>query len=314
MKKLSKKVSIILTLLMILSMSSNVFAENATITAKANNSTVLVNGEEVAFESYNINGNNYFKLRDLAKIVSGTEKQFEVKWDNDKKAIELISNSPYTEVGGELAAGDGAEKTAILSTSTLYKNGEEIELTAYTINNNNYFKLRDIAGAFDIGVTWDGETSTVGIDTSMGYETTEEEITEPIESEETTESTESEENVETTETEEISEPTEETPESEVSIISASFVSPVEILVQFDKPIPASIADETYASLVYLDWDGLSPWEIGMNLNLVEGESEYLIELLTEERNEFELPGSGTYELYFGDFGMATLEVSEDLLK
>ncbi|WFA08924.1 stalk domain-containing protein [Tissierella sp. Yu-01] len=309
MKRLGKKATFILAVLMILSIgvSSMAFAdsaENSAITAKVSSSSVLVNGEKVGFESYNINDNNYFKLRDLAKIVSGTEKQFDVKWNNDKSAIELVSNAPYTEVGGELVAGDGVEKTAVLNTSTIFKDGEEIELVAYTINNNNYFKLRDIAQAFDIGVTWDGETSTVGIDTSIGYETTEEVITEPTETEETEE---------TTEIEEISEPTEETPESEVSI-TASFVSPVQILVKFDKPLPASMAGETYASLVYLDYDGLSPWEIGLNPILVEGESEYLIELLTEERYEFELPGAGTYELNFGDFGMITLEVSEDLLK
>ena len=48
------------------------------LTAKPTASTVLVNGENVAFDAYNINDNNYFKLRDLAYILSGTEKQFEV--------------------------------------------------------------------------------------------------------------------------------------------------------------------------------------------------------------------------------------------
>lgn len=132
-------------------------------------SKVLVNGKAVTFEAYTINGNNYFKLRDFAQAVNKTEKNFEVKWDSKNNAINLISNKPYTPVGGELAKGDGKAKVANPTTSKIYKDGKEISLTAYTINGNNYFKLRDIAKAFNIGVTWDGTTNTIGIDTSIGY-------------------------------------------------------------------------------------------------------------------------------------------------
>lgn len=132
-------------------------------------STVLVNNLPTEFEAYTIGGNNYFKLRDLAQVVNNTEKNFEVEWDGAKNAINLISNTAYTPAGGELAKGDNTDKQATLSTSTIYKDGVEVTLTAYTIGGNNFFKLRDIAEAFDIGVTWDGSTSTVGIDTSIGY-------------------------------------------------------------------------------------------------------------------------------------------------
>ena len=132
-------------------------------------STVLVDGTSIAFEAYNIKGSNYFKLRDLAQAVNNTEKSFEVTWDGAKNAINLISNKAYTPAGGELAKGDGKAKAATLSTSEIYKDGKKISLAAYTINGNNYFKLRDIAKAFDIGVTWDGGTNTVGIDTSISY-------------------------------------------------------------------------------------------------------------------------------------------------
>lgn len=137
--------------------------------AKATASKVLVNNAATSFEAYNINGNNYFKLRDIAKVVSGTEKQFNVEYNADVKAINLLSSKAYTAVGGEMAAGDGKAKSATLNTSKIYKDGTEIALTAYNINGNNYFKLRDLASAFNIGVTWDGTTNTVGIDTSLSY-------------------------------------------------------------------------------------------------------------------------------------------------
>jgi len=50
------------------------------ITVNPTTSKVLVNGKIVEFEAYNINGYNYFKLRDLAQAVNNTEKNFEVTW------------------------------------------------------------------------------------------------------------------------------------------------------------------------------------------------------------------------------------------
>jgi hypothetical protein len=138
-------------------------------TAAPTTATVLVNGTEVAFEAYNIDGNNYFKLRDLAQAVNGSAKQFAVNFDQSKNAISLVSNTAYTAVGGELAAGDGKSKEANPTTSTILKDNAAVALTAYNINNNNYFKLRDVAKAFNIGVTYDNATKTVGIDTAITY-------------------------------------------------------------------------------------------------------------------------------------------------
>lgn len=130
---------------------------------------VLVNGKTVSFDAYTINGNNYFKLRDLAKAVNGTEKQFDVTWDGTKKTINLVSGKAYTAVGGEMTLGDGKAKTPVVNTSEILKDGALAPLGAYTINGNNYFKLRDIAQAFNIGVTWDPATKTIGIDTTIDY-------------------------------------------------------------------------------------------------------------------------------------------------
>lgn len=153
----------------------------ATATAVPTSSTVYVNGKAVKFESYTINGNNYFKLRDLAQVLRGTNKQFEVTWNPnvlgpgvdgfvDKGGfINLISNTPYTTVGGELKAGDGKTKTCTLSKSIIAKDDVPITPTAYTINGNNYFKLRDIGQLFDFGVEWDGNRNAIMIDTNKVY-------------------------------------------------------------------------------------------------------------------------------------------------
>ena len=140
-----------------------------TATAAPTVSKVLVNGAATSFDAYNINGNNYFKLRDIANTVNTSKKQFEVSFDAAKNAINLKSDSAYTKVGGEMAKSDGKAKTATLSTSKIYKDGTELTLTAYNIGGNNYFKLRDVAQAFNIGVTFDSKTNTINIDTNADY-------------------------------------------------------------------------------------------------------------------------------------------------
>jgi len=144
-------------------------ASTQAITATPTSSTVLVDGQPASFDAYTINGNNYFKLRDLACILSGSKAQFEVEWDSANNAIKLTSGQAYTAVGGEMASKGSGAKSATSTSSKLYLDGKEVSLTAYTINNNNYFKLRDIGQAFDFDVSWDGANNTIVIDTTTGY-------------------------------------------------------------------------------------------------------------------------------------------------
>lgn len=141
----------------------------ADVAAKAATARVLVDGKEVAFNAYEIAGNNYFKLRDLAMALNGSAKQFEVSWDEAAGAIALTSNTTYTVEGGELTLGDGADKTAKASTASVAKDGTALSLTAYEIADNNYFKLRDVAKAFDVGIGWDEATQTITVDTAASY-------------------------------------------------------------------------------------------------------------------------------------------------
>lgn len=140
------------------------------VSADPTASKVTVNGKEVAFEAYKIDGSNYFKLRDLAMVVNGTDKQFKVDWDSAKNAISLTAGEAYIPDGKELAVSANPTAQAAEATqSKIYLNGKEVQFTAYKINNNNYFKLRDIAKAINFAVTYDAKTSTVGIDTTAAY-------------------------------------------------------------------------------------------------------------------------------------------------
>jgi len=63
----------------------------------------------------------------------------------------------------------GGAKEAAPTDSRIYLNGREVQFTAYNIDGNNYFKLRDIGEAFNFGVDWDGARNTIVIDTDKGY-------------------------------------------------------------------------------------------------------------------------------------------------
>lgn len=138
-------------------------------TAQASSCTVLVDGEQVAFEAYEINGNNFFKLRDIAAALSSTDKKFGITWYETSQVIAMSPGSNYTEVGGELEIGDGTDKMYVSSPVSVFKKYEQLYFKGYAIDGNNYFKLREVCMALDVGVGWDEATQTITIDTSIGY-------------------------------------------------------------------------------------------------------------------------------------------------
>lgn len=132
-------------------------------------SKVFVNGKQIVFDAYTINGYNYFKLKDFAYVVRGTTKQFDVTWVEAQKVINLTSNKAYTVTGGELKIPDGIVKTGTININPIYKDGALANLEAYTINGNNHFKLKDLGRTFNISVWWDNATQSILIDTNKDF-------------------------------------------------------------------------------------------------------------------------------------------------
>ena len=138
-------------------------------TASVNASPVLVNGTVVELEAYTIDGYNYFKLRDLAWILSGTMAQFDVQWIPERNAIGLYYDCPYVPVGDELSRSGILSAKAVPSPCQVFADGEPVELAAYLIGSNNYFRLRDIGILFDFAVEWDEYAGMIRIETSRTY-------------------------------------------------------------------------------------------------------------------------------------------------
>ena len=144
--------------------------------AKATPSThkVYVDGEKANVAAYEVNGYNFFKLRDIAAILNGTAAQFEVTWNGAENRIDLTDGKAYTTVGGELEKIPAGTQTANLSMAFVYRDGRPSSLTGFEINGNNYYKLRDVADAFDFNVTWDGTNQRIDVITTESYDDGEE--------------------------------------------------------------------------------------------------------------------------------------------
>lgn len=125
-----------------------------TVTSLPTTDTVMVNDIPMIFESYNIDGYNYFKLRDIALALNGTTSQFAVNWDGEKSAINITPSSKYEASGNELQLGNGKAKTAVTSTDNLYINGKYVYLDTYKIEGNNFYKLRDLGSNIGFNVEW----------------------------------------------------------------------------------------------------------------------------------------------------------------
>ena len=152
-----------------------VVAYASDIMARKTTSTILVDGERVDIRAYNINGRNYFQLRDLGAVVG-----FGVDWDGENDTV-LILTEGNTEKPEAMPEEATDETTALRTASKILVDGEEADIEAYNVNDRNYFQLRDLGEAVGFYVDWDEESNTVLIST-IKEEPTPEPTEEPTES------------------------------------------------------------------------------------------------------------------------------------
>ncbi len=127
--------------------------------------SVSLNGRDYSLQAYAINGSHFFKLRDIAMILSGTKKQFEVEWDSSDNTVQITSCRPYEKLGSELTFTEGI-KTASPSAFEIYIDGNRVTYSNYYIDGNNYIPLSDLTGRMDISAEIDTENRKVSISNS----------------------------------------------------------------------------------------------------------------------------------------------------
>jgi hypothetical protein len=113
---------------------------------------------------------NWLKLRDLAFLLNGTEKQFQVGWNEATNTVTITSNMPYAPVVGDELRELPPDVTAIASPQRFILDGHTVSVAAYNINGYNYFRLRDIAILLDFDIDWQPVGEIITLDLSKRYE------------------------------------------------------------------------------------------------------------------------------------------------
>lgn len=121
---------------------------------------VSIGGKRYDIAAYTIRGNNYLKLRDFAAAMSGTATQFAVDWDVETRKIRIATGQRYVRTGGELDGSPTEEAEAERSAAALLLDGKALSPTAYIIEQNHYYRLRDLAEALDLAVDWEPHSKT----------------------------------------------------------------------------------------------------------------------------------------------------------
>ena len=82
-------------------------------------------------------------------------------------------NMAIAMIGALLVTGNvsaqAAEIPAVLSNQNIYLGSQEIDITAYSINDNNYVMLREIGKAVNFSVFYDASTDSIRITNTMEY-------------------------------------------------------------------------------------------------------------------------------------------------
>lgn len=142
--------------------------------AEPSNVSIDVQGSKFKCNTYKIDGNNYFKIRDIAQMLAGTKKKFNIRWDKDSNYMSIRLGENYESVGGELVDGNLTSKKAVISTVSVsiycdYIDNSNLPYTIYNIGGSNYFKLRDVAETLDFNLGWDEKTKTIKVNTTKSY-------------------------------------------------------------------------------------------------------------------------------------------------
>ncbi len=162
MNRLTKNAAALLAVALLLTL----FAPMAgAAEVRLSSQALKVNGREVLCSAYNIDGYNYFKLRDLAMLLTDTGSRFSVDYDETERAVRLVTGQAYAPIGGELAQGEDLSDSARPTGQRIFIDGQErTDLGAYNIGGeagSNYFRLRDLGEALGFHVNYDEDSRTV---------------------------------------------------------------------------------------------------------------------------------------------------------
>lgn len=132
-----------------------------TATATPTAAKVSVNGTVTSLPAYNIGGNNYVRVRDVAVLLKDTASGYDVQWNQGAQRVELTSFAPYTPIGTENKPLASGKRTVRSITEPTMADGSLHMVAAYNIDGYTYYKLRSLGDLCGFLVDWEESAHTV---------------------------------------------------------------------------------------------------------------------------------------------------------
>ena len=139
-------------------------AEWRTKTATPNHQEVTWDGHDMIMQCYNIDGYNYFRLRDVAEAATQYLEEewhhFNVNYNLDVRFIEIERNQDYVPVEGapvytiDTTEKEGIRSNARVMTQDLWGISFPYDMEGYVIDGYTFYKLRELARMLDIDADW----------------------------------------------------------------------------------------------------------------------------------------------------------------
>lgn len=154
----------VIVALISLTFGASAFADQ-TVKASVTESRTYFDGEQADLTGFNIQGSNYFRLRDIAEHFSGTSSQFNVSWNIKSQAVEVSTGQVYVPDGSGEDKYYSRSRTypAIPQNLKLLIDGTLQTVKAYKIDGSNYVQLRDLAGRIPYDVEYEASAGKLSL-------------------------------------------------------------------------------------------------------------------------------------------------------
>lgn len=161
-----KKFVLILSFIMVFAVMLQAKPEEKVeiVDAVMNSPKLSLDGEPVNINGYMINGSNYFRIRDIAAIVSSTGRKFDVGFDKEQNTVSIDLGKAYSGSKEAFIPKNSKAKGELRESNCLVDN-HQYPLKSVLIDGNNYVKLRDLADIAGFSVDYDKAKGEVVIKT-----------------------------------------------------------------------------------------------------------------------------------------------------
>lgn len=147
----------------------SIYRETANPTVVVSNQKIAVdNGSAQTLTAYNIGGNNFLQLRDLAALLRNTDAAFSLSYNDSTRTATMTSGGTYRLTGLENAAL-AKYKSCVASNQSFVLDRASVYPMAYNIDGVNYVMIRDLACLMDFGVSYSDSARTLYVDTDGSY-------------------------------------------------------------------------------------------------------------------------------------------------